>query len=49
MALSDTAAAQYKYFTTDILTNEVLAEIPFRSVSFERSIKAEAHLAEQSL
>ena len=40
MALSDTAAAQYKYFTTDILTNEVLAEIPFRSVSFERSIKA---------
>jgi hypothetical protein len=40
MALSDTAAAQYKYFTTDILTNEILAEVPFRGVSFERSIKA---------
>lgn len=40
MALSDTVAAQYKYFTTDILTNEVLAEIPFSGVSFERSIKA---------
>ena len=40
MALSDTVAAEYKYFTTDILTNEVLAEIPFRGVSFERSIKA---------
>jgi hypothetical protein len=36
----DTEAAEYKYFTTDILTNEVLAEIPFRGVSFERSIKA---------
>lgn len=36
----DTEAAEYKYFTTDILTNEVLAEIPFRGVNFERSIKA---------
>jgi hypothetical protein len=33
-------AAQYRYFTTDLLTNQVLAEIPFRGVSFERSIKA---------
>jgi hypothetical protein len=32
--------AQYRYFTTDLLTNQVLAEIPFRGVSFERSIKS---------
>jgi|LakMenEpi03Aug12_release.lakeMendotaPanAssembly.Ray.scaffolds.fasta_scaffold35389_1 membrane protein implicated in regulation of membrane protease activity len=40
MALYASDAAQYRYFTTDLLTNEVLAEIPFRGVSFERSIKA---------
>jgi hypothetical protein len=33
-------AAQYRYFTTDLLTNQILAEIPFKGVSFERSIKA---------
>jgi len=40
MALSDTTAPVYRYFTTDLLSNTVLAEIPFRGVSFERSIKA---------
>jgi membrane protein implicated in regulation of membrane protease activity len=40
MALYASDAAQYRYFTTDLLTNEVLAEIPFKGVSFERSIKA---------
>jgi hypothetical protein len=30
----------YRYFTTDLLTNEILAEIPFKDVSWERSIKA---------
>ena len=40
MASADTASAQYRYFTTDLLTNTVLAEIPFSGVSFERSIKA---------
>lgn len=40
MAAVDTVAAQYRYFTTDLLTNTVLAEIPFSGVSFERSIKA---------
>ena len=40
MALYASDAAQYRYFTTDLLTNEVLAEIPFKAVSFERSIKA---------
>lgn len=40
MAANDTASATYRYFTTDLLTNSVLAEIPFRGVSFGRSIKA---------
>jgi hypothetical protein len=40
VASADTASAQYRYFTTDLLTNTVLAEIPFSGVSFERSIKA---------
>jgi hypothetical protein len=31
---------QYRYFTTDLLTNQVLAEIPFKSVSYERALKA---------
>lgn len=30
----------YRYFTTDLLTNQVLAEIPFVNVSYERAIKA---------
>ena len=29
----------YRYFTTDLLTRDVLAEIPFRGVSFERAIR----------
>jgi hypothetical protein len=40
MALYEADAANYRYFTTDLLTNQVLAEIPFKGVSFERSIKA---------
>jgi hypothetical protein len=40
MALYPSDAAVYRYFTTDLLTNQVLAEIPFKGVSFERSIKA---------
>jgi len=39
MAVSDLTAVNYRYFTTDILTNNVLAEIPFKGVSYERSIK----------
>jgi len=38
--MTDTVSVEYRYFTTDLLTNQVLAEIPFRGVSFERSIKA---------
>ena len=40
MVATDGTSAEYRYFTTDLLSNRVLAEIPFRSVSFERSIKA---------
>lgn len=40
MAATDGTSAEYRYFTTDLLTNTVLAEIPFKGVSFERSIKA---------
>jgi hypothetical protein len=40
MATTDGTSAEYRYFTTDLLSNTVLAEIPFRGVSFERSIKA---------
>ena len=40
MALYDTNGAEYRYFVTDLLSNRVLAEIPFKGVSFERSIKA---------
>jgi hypothetical protein len=39
MAVSDLTAVNYRYFTTDILSNSVLAEIPFKGVSYERSIK----------
>jgi hypothetical protein len=31
--------ARYKYFTVNITTNEILAEIPFADVSFERALK----------
>jgi len=32
-------APVYRYYTADLLTNEILAEIPFRSVSYERAVK----------
>lgn len=33
-------APVYRYFTTDLLSDEVLMEIPFGSVSYERALKA---------
>jgi hypothetical protein len=33
------AAPVYKYFTVDLLSNKVLAEIPFSGVSYERALK----------
>ena len=32
------AGVDYRYFVCDLLTNELLAEIPFRSVSYSRSL-----------
>ena len=32
--------AEYRYFVVDILTNTLLAEVPFTDVSYERAIKA---------
>jgi hypothetical protein len=42
MALSTTAqtiAADYRYFVCDLVTNEVLTEIPFYNVSYGRAIR----------
>lgn len=39
MTESTGLAPVYRYFTADLLTNEVLAEIPFGGVSYERAIK----------
>ena len=33
-------APVYRYFTADLLTNEILAEVPFREVTIERALKA---------
>jgi hypothetical protein len=40
MAENAGLAPVYRYYTADLLTNEILAEIPFRSVSYERAIKS---------
>lgn len=32
-------AAEYRYFTTDLLSNTLIAEIPFSGVSYQRAIK----------
>ena len=31
--------ARYRYFTTDLLTNELLAEIPFQGVNYSRALR----------
>ena len=36
---TDGVSANYKFFTADLLTNAVLAEIPFKNVSYGRAIK----------
>lgn len=38
MTVNTTEAVEYRYFTTDLLTNRLLAEIPFTSVSYSRSL-----------
>jgi hypothetical protein len=37
--LRNVEAPEYKYFTVDVMSNEILSEIPFRGVSYERAIK----------
>ena len=34
--MKDNTAAQYRYFVTNLVTNELIAEIPFKGVSYER-------------
>lgn len=34
----DNEAVEYRYFVCDLLTNELLVEIPFKSVSYSRSL-----------
>lgn len=31
--------ANYRFYTTDLVTNEILADIPFKNVSYDRAIK----------
>lgn len=40
MVATDTVSAEYRYFTTNLLTNDILAEIPFKGVSFERALNS---------
>lgn len=40
MVATDTVSVEYRYFTTNLLTNDVLAEIPFKGVSFERALNS---------
>ena len=39
MALTDTTTAEYRYFLTNLVTNQPIAEVPFKSVSYERVLK----------
>jgi len=39
MAETNAKAPVYRYFTADLLTNEILSEIPFKGVTYERAIK----------
>jgi hypothetical protein len=39
MVSLNTIAPVYRYFTTDIVSNTLLAEIPFKGVSFNRALK----------
>ena len=40
MVAYEAKSAEYRYITTDLLTNSVLAEIPFKGVTYERALKA---------
>jgi hypothetical protein len=36
--MTDTSI-KYRYFVTDLVSNQVIAEIPFNGVSYERALK----------
>ena len=38
MATNEITPAEYRYYTVDLLTNNVIAEIPFTGVSYERAL-----------
>lgn len=40
MPAFDPVVAEYRYFVADLLTNTVLAEMPFKDVSYERSLSS---------
>jgi hypothetical protein len=40
MPVFDPLVADYRYFVADFLTNAVIAELPFKSVNYERSLNA---------
>lgn len=40
MPVFDPLVAEYRYFVADFLTNAVLAELPFKSVSYERALSS---------
>lgn len=39
MPVTSTTAPVYRYFTVDLLSNALIAEIPFKGVSYERALK----------
>lgn len=40
MPVFDPLVAEYRYFVADLLSNEVIAELPFKSVSYERALNS---------
>jgi hypothetical protein len=40
MPVFDPLVAEYRYFVADILSNEVIAELPLKGVTYERAIKS---------
>jgi hypothetical protein len=39
MAVQDNTTAKYRYFVVNLVTNQPIAEIPFKGVSYERALK----------
>ena len=39
--------ARYRFYTTNLITNEILSEIPFKGVNYQRSLKAAGQFSGQ--